>query len=77
MSNFAQPNVSDQNGSMWPAHNMTNPIPQGVVTVQGPATMKPSDDYSKNFPKKTMITLSSLQLVMKFELFSAFSNPFI
>jgi len=44
--------------------NTANPTPPVILMVQAPTSVKPKVDYAKRFPKKFMITLSSIQLVM-------------
>jgi len=44
--------------------NTANPTPPVIIMVQAPTSVKPKVDYAKRFPKKFMITLSSIQLVM-------------
>jgi len=64
MSNYPQPTVSAGAASMGPTANTANPTPPVIIMVQAPAPMKPKVDYAKRFPKKFMILLSSIQLVM-------------
>jgi len=64
MSNIPQPIIPDGVPSMGQPQNMANPTPPVIIMVQAPAPMKPKVDYGKRFPRKLMITLSSIQLVM-------------
>jgi len=64
MSNILQPIIPDGVPTMGQPQNMANPTPPVIIMVQAPAPMKPKVDYGKRFPRKLMITLSSIQLVM-------------
>jgi len=64
MSTFSQPNAPEGGAPIGAHPNTVNPTAPVIIMVQAPTSMKPKVDYAKRFPKKLMITLSSIQLVM-------------
>lgn len=49
---------------LGPGQNVVNSAPPVIIMVPTPASVKQKVPYEKRFPKKVMITLSSIQLAM-------------
>jgi len=64
MSHIPQQIIPEGTAPTAPPQNVANPTPPVIIMVQAPAPVKQRIAYEERFPKKFMITLSSIQLVM-------------
>ena len=61
MSHVPQQSLPD---GAAPSQNLANPAPSVLIMAQAPAPIKQQPAYDQRFPKKFMMVLSSIQLVM-------------